>query len=234
MTTGASGGVSAESANQLIVRIRAALRKEGTVKTSEQINEIAAALSKAQGAMRPAVKDATNPHFKSKYADLAANVESAREPLATNGLAVIQEATTVAGGVAVVTRLLHASGQWIEFDPMTVPTAKPDAHGIGSATTYARRYALGAALGLVAEDDDGNGAVAPAQQQRREPVVSVPIGFGEWWADMNATADNGAKALKDAWEKSKPEYRRFVAETSKEKWEGLKAKAARVSEAVPA
>jgi hypothetical protein len=137
--------------------------------TSEQINELAAALAKAQGAMKPAIKDSENPHFRSKYADLAANVEAARAPLAANGLSVVQEATLAERGVAVTTRLLHASGQWIQFDPLTVPLSKADAHGVGSATSYARRYALGAALGLVADDDDGNAAV-----QTSKPRVSKP------------------------------------------------------------
>jgi hypothetical protein len=144
---------------------------------SEQINDLAAALSKAQGAMEPAVKDAVNPAFvrdgkKSTYADLAANVEAARPHLAANGLSVVQEATTVERGVAVATCILHSSGQWIQFDPITVPLGKADAHGVGSATTYARRYALGAALGLVAEDDDGNAATDQAKGAKREtPLV---------------------------------------------------------------
>lgn len=147
--------------------------------TSDQINEIAAALAKAQGAMKPAVKDASNPAFKrgnkeSKYADLAANVEAAREPLAQNGIAVVQEPTTVQGAIAVATRLLHSSGQWIHFDPLTVPLAKSDAHGVGSAVTYARRYSLGAALGLVAEDDDGNAAVSalPARATTKTQTIT--------------------------------------------------------------
>jgi hypothetical protein len=139
---------------------------------SKQINDLAASLSKAQGAMEPAVKDAVNPAFvrdgkKSTYADLAANVEAARPHLAANGLSVVQEATTIERGVSVATCILHSSGQWIQFDPITVPLGKADAHGVGSATTYARRYALGAALGLVAEDDDGNVA---ADQSKPEPT----------------------------------------------------------------
>lgn len=202
------------------------------MKTSDQINEIAAALAKAQGQMKPAVKDATNPHFRSKYADLAANVEAARGPLSANGLSVIQEATMAERGIAVATRILHSSGQWIEFDPLTVPLAKADAHGVGSATTYARRYALGAALGLVAEDDDGNAAVSQ-QEPPAAKRTTIPAGFGEWWADMQAVADNGADALKDAWQKSKPEYRSYVAANHKDKWESLKARASK-AEAVTA
>lgn len=193
--------------------------------TSDALNEIAAALSKAQGQMKPASKDATNPHFKSKYADLAANVDAARGPLAANGLAVIQEATASAAGVAVATRILHASGQWIQFDPLTVPCAKVDAHGVGSATTYARRYALGAALGLVADDDDGNGAVQAAKPAA--VARPVPHGYDEWLTDMQATADEGVEALQVAWKASRSEYRAHVAATNPAGWEALKAKAAK-------
>ena len=76
---------------------------------STAINELAAALAKAQGEMKPALKDATNPHFKSKYADLAANVEAARGPLSKHGIAVAQEPTTTERGISVVTMLLPSS-----------------------------------------------------------------------------------------------------------------------------
>jgi hypothetical protein len=199
--------------------------------TSDQINEIAAALAKAQGAMKPAIKDGLNPHFKSKYADLAANVEAARAPLSVNGLAVLQEATTVPNGIAVATRLIHSSGQWIQFDPLTVPLAKMDAHGVGSATTYARRYALGAALGLVAEDDDGNAATQAAPRA----VAVTPAGFDDWMLDMELVAAEGVDALKAAWDKSKPEYRKHLTSTAPKLWDDLKAKAAKVKrEAVSA
>lgn len=204
--------------------------------TSEQINEIAAALSKAQGAMAPAIKDSTNPAFRSKYADLAANVEAARGPLASNGLSVVQEATlrsTEDGSqraVSVATRILHSSGQWIQFDPLSVPCAKADAHGVGSATTYARRYALGAVLGLVAEDDDGNGAVQGAQP-KQEAVE--PKGYANWWGDMVAVADNGTKALQEAWKASKPEHRSFTTANRAKAWDALKAKAEAVKEHEP-
>lgn len=198
--------------------------------TSEQINEIAAALSKAQGEMKPAVKDATNPHFRSKYADLAANVEAARGALAKHGLSVVQEPTTTERGIAVATRLMHSSGQWIQFDPLTVPLSKADAHGVGSATTYARRYALGAALGLVAEDDDGNAAVQPQEAKVRETAPSLPPNFASWWADMQAVADNGLQALQKAWAASDKALQAYVQANHKAQWDKLKAKAAAVKE----
>jgi hypothetical protein len=199
--------------------------------TSEQVNEIAAALSKAQGEMKPASKDATNPHFKSKYADLAANVEAARGPLAKHGLSVVQEATTAERGIAVATRLLHSSGQWIQFDPLTVPLAKADAHGVGSATTYARRYALGAALGLVAEDDDGNAAVVA--EPKAQTAVPMPNGYGEWWARLSETADRGTAALQAAWRAAPAENRDYTTARLNDKWEALKKKASEAKKPQP-
>src|SRR6266853_811201 len=127
---------------------------------SEAINELAAALAQAQGQMEGAKKDADNPFFRSKYADLASVVAALREPFSTNGLAYVQLPVPVEGeAIAVDTVLMHASGQWIASRTV-VPVTKQDAQGYGSALTYARRYGLQAIAGLAAEDDDGNAAAA--------------------------------------------------------------------------
>ena len=129
---------------------------------SEQINELAAALSKAQGEIKGALKDSANPFFKSKYADLASVWDACRDHLAKNGLSVIQmPETSDTGGIAVETLLAHSGGQWIS-SRFVVPIAKPDAQSIGSAITYARRYALAAMVGVAPEDDDGNAATKAA------------------------------------------------------------------------
>lgn len=142
--------------------------------TSEAINELAAALSKAQGQMRAAAKDSTNPHFKSRYADLASVVDAAREPLANNGLAVVQGVATTEKGVRVSTLLMHASGQWIKSE-LDVPAMKLDAQGLGSATTYGRRYGLSAMVGIAPDDDDGNAATGKDEKpQRREQRKEEP------------------------------------------------------------
>lgn len=133
------------------------------MRTSDQINELAAASAKAQATMQPALKDMVNPAYKSKYADLASVWDACRKPLTDNGLTIWQDVTTAEGvnGISVTTRLVHSSGQWVEFGPLIVPLAKHDAHGVGSATSYAKRYALAAAIGVTAEiDDDGNAAVS--------------------------------------------------------------------------
>ncbi len=130
---------------------------------SESIKELATALAKAQGAMRFAIKDANNPFFKSKYADLSSIVEAIRESLAGNGLSYMQHLhPSEKHEVCVETIILHASGQWISCGTLTVPVSKHDAQGFGSALTYARRYSLSAAVGVVADDDDGNAAAQAA------------------------------------------------------------------------
>ena len=196
--------------------------------TSEQINEIAAACAKAQVELKPALKDATNPAFRSKYADLAAIVEAARV-YARHGVAVFQDATTNEAGASVETRLVHTSGQWIHFGPFTVPMAKRDAHGTGSATTYAKRYALQAALGISADEDDDGNAAANGHGKSEPAKVVPPAGFDDWLADLEATADNGTEALQTAWKGSQPFMRKFLTDTHPAKWEAIKARAAKAT-----
>lgn len=127
--------------------------------TSELINEICGPLAKAQGEFAPAVMDAVNPHFRSKFAPLRSIMASVRPALAKHGLAVVQAPSTANGCVTVTTRIVHDSGQWLE-DALTLPLgerATPQA--VGSLITYIKRYALAAMLGVVAEEDD-DGALA--------------------------------------------------------------------------
>lgn len=133
---------------------------------SEQIGELAAALAKAQGAMKAAVKDATNPHFGSRYADLASVWEACRAPLSTAQLAVIQQTRMGPEGMELVTTLAHSSGQWVRSS-IPVRAARPDPQSVGSALTYARRYALAAMVGVAPDDDDdGQEGSTPAGKTR--------------------------------------------------------------------
>ena len=125
---------------------------------SDSINELAAALAKAQGEMENAKKDVTNAFFKSKYADLASVIDAAKQPLAKNGLSVVQYTiTNDAGDVVLFTQLNHSSGQWIS-GTYPIKPVKNDPQGMGSAITYARRYTFSAIVGIASEDDDGNAA----------------------------------------------------------------------------
>jgi len=153
------------------------------MKTSDQINELAGALAKAQGAMNAAVKDSKNPHLGNKYADLASVWDAARKPLSDNGLAVIQSPENVVvksrqyverkrydknkgssytttdevidATITILTRITHASGQWIENE-LEMPILEMDPQKVGSVITYGRRYALAAMVGITQDDDDGN------------------------------------------------------------------------------
>lgn len=141
--------------------------------TSEQINEIAAALAKAQGLMDNASKDRKNDHFKSKYADLASVRDAVIGPLTAAGIAVLQAPSTTADGVVVETRFVHGSGQWLSCSVGATPRAY-DPQSVGSAITYLRRYGLMALAGIAPEDDDGNAAsVQTAPQRRQEPPPPV-------------------------------------------------------------
>ena len=132
------------------------------MKMSESIADLSAALSLAQAAMKCAIKDNVNPHFKSKYATLASHVEAIKAPLAANGLSYSQFPVTSEAGVGVETILMHSSGQWISGEPYFVPVDKQNAQGVGSALTYCRRYSLAAITGIAPDDDDDGNAAAVA------------------------------------------------------------------------
>lgn len=125
---------------------------------SDQINELASALAKAQAEMKPAAFDSTNPHFKSKYASLASVWEACKGPLSKNGLSVSQ-GLNEAGMLETI--LMHTSGQYL-ISAMRVSSEKQTMQSMGSALTYAKRYSLSAMVGIVSdEDDDANSADAP-------------------------------------------------------------------------
>lgn len=161
---------------------------------SEQINELATALAKAQGAIKGAVKDSENPFYHSKYADLSAVWDACREPLSGNGLSVVQtlEGNGVDGPICVETTLLHASGQWVSgYQAIKPVDDKPQSWG--SAITYARRYGLAAIAGVAPEDDDGNEASGKPRvgtKEAQQEVAREKIAAGKtsvpWSAQVEA------------------------------------------------
>ena len=144
------------------------------------MNKIAPAFIKAKREFAPALKDKTNPAFKSKYADLGACIDAVEGALLNNGVAFIQETFEDATGVTVETVFIHESGETMRCGKLHVPAAKHDPQGFGSALTYCRRYSLMAACGIAPEDDDGN-AASKATQKPAEPAVK-PF-------DLNAALD---------------------------------------------
>lgn len=131
---------------------------------------ISAAFVAAKRQFGPALKDRTNPAFRSKYADLGACLEAVEDALLANGIALYQETFDDTTGVTVETVLLHESGEALRCGKLHVPAPKQDPQGYGSALTYARRYSLMAACGIAPEDDDGNAACKPAAQQAPKPA----------------------------------------------------------------
>jgi hypothetical protein len=133
------------------------------MKTSPTITKIASALLKAQGAMGTAIKDAKNPFFKSKYADLNSIREACMPSLQTNGITLLQPTITIDGKNYVETILIHESGEWMSCETEILFGKKDDAQAQGSGITYARRYGMQSFLNVGADDDDGNIASQPKQ-----------------------------------------------------------------------
>lgn len=175
---------------------------------SESINELATALAKAQAELRNPAFDSTNPHFKSKFASLAGVRDAITPVLVKHGLSVSQLPTNDhEGRPCVETMLLHSSGQWIS-STLAVPVAKADAHGAGSAITYARRYSLMALVNVVGdEDDDGNHAVQGKQIEDAAPI-KIPASLLE--AARNA-ADEGREVFAAYWKAIDPKSRKLLA-----------------------
>lgn len=176
------------------------------METSESINELAAALCLAQGEMGAAVKDAANPFFKSKYADLGEVVRAVKQPFANHGLSYTQFPIRDGESAGVTTMLMHSSGQWMR-ETYTLPLAKFDAQAVGSAITYARRYALQAIAGVPSGDDDGNLAAQSAPQSAPEPASSLDEHnrvVKECWASVTAIkeaiSDEKWDSLAEAWD----------------------------------
>ena len=131
---------------------------------------IASAFVAAQRGFAPALKSSINPHFKSRYVDLAGCVEAVIDSLNANGIALIQRCSESETGVIVETVFMHESGETLEAGKLHVPASKHDAQGYGSALTYARRYSLMAACGIAPEDDDGQAASKKAPAPVKAPA----------------------------------------------------------------
>jgi hypothetical protein len=179
----------------------------------EMMKNIATALVKAQKAFGPALKSSTNPHFKSRYADLAACVEAVIDALNENGIALLQHSHECADGIIIETIFLHESGEMISGGKLHVPATKQDAQGYGSAMTYARRYSLQAACGIAPEDDDGNQASRPAKPKSTRTKAEIE-------AQISATATT--EQLTATWKTLLPDERELVRDFATKHSEKLK------------
>jgi hypothetical protein len=142
------------------------MTKHETIKAGETL---ASSMAAAFAEIEAATKSATNPHFKSKYADLGAVIDAVKPALIAHGLFFTQRPEPSEDGVIVETVLHHAGGETISLGKLYVPANKRDAQGFGSAMTYARRYALQTAFGVPTEDDDGNAATRTTNTTERVP-----------------------------------------------------------------
>lgn len=142
---------------------------------SESIANLVKALSALQGELKDADKNALNPHFKSKYADLSEVLGNLRPLLAKNQLALSQFPSFENGIVSVTSLLAHASGEWIE-STASAPATKQDVQGVGSAITYLKRYSAAAIVGMASadQDDDGN-SVSTIQKVENKPIVKQEV-----------------------------------------------------------
>ena len=124
---------------------------------SPTVGAIGKALAAAQGEMKGATKDSTNPFFKSKYADLASVWDACREALSKNGLAVVQAPKADGAKVSVTTILIHESGEWVS-EELTAQAKDDSPQSVGSTITYLRRYGISSFVGVSPEDDDAESA----------------------------------------------------------------------------
>lgn len=131
-----------------------------------------AALASAQAEIENAAKNAANPHYRSKYADLAEVLNTVRPTFAKHGLSIVQSTGFDGQMVSVTTLVGHKDGGYITSVASCVP-AKTDAQGVGSATTYLRRYSLAAMAGIAQEDDDGNAAAHDRKPQGSKPEPKI-------------------------------------------------------------
>ncbi len=137
-----------------------------------KIETLASAMAAAFAEIEAATKSANNPHFKSKYADLGAVIDAIKPALIKHNLFFTQHPEPTENGVCIETMLHHSGGEQMSLGKLFVPADKQNAHGFGSALTYARRYGLQTGFGVPAEDDDGNAAVRNNASDSAEPKIA--------------------------------------------------------------
>lgn len=121
---------------------------------SNELNELFKAMAQFRSNFKQPMKDAANPFFKSKYVPLENITEAIDKAIKGTGLSYVQYATSENQDVSVSTMIMHESGQYIEFEPLTLPAVKAEPQGLGSAVTYARRYSLASVFGVTSDQDD--------------------------------------------------------------------------------
>lgn len=143
------------------------------ITSSESLAGIMPALIKARSAFGSIQKNKTNPHLKNKYADLGSIFDAVQPALLANNIMLMQACGKAELGVTVSTRLVHASGEWIDYGEIVLPVDKATAQAVGSALTYAKRYALSAALSIFADDDDDGNAASQTKASGKDAAAAL-------------------------------------------------------------
>lgn len=140
---------------------------------SESIASIAPALCAAQKAFKPVAQSGINPHLRSKYSTIADYLNAINHALWENNLFLTQSVSKSEVGIAVTTKLIHGSGEWIRSEATVLPVEKQSAQAVGSAISYARRYSLAAFLGIAAGTDDDDGVAASKPKTTVAPIMDA-------------------------------------------------------------
>ena len=154
------------------------------IKITMPCDKLLDAMAKMQAVLDTAKKESDNPFFKSKYADLAQCLATAKKPMADNGLSISQHCSFDGIFVQCVTVLGHNSGQMM-VSTLSVPVKNKDAQGVGSSITYARRYALSSILGIAQKDDDGNDSVGMTKEDEKKVEAQKNNAPEEHWRMLN-------------------------------------------------
>ena len=151
-----------------------------------EVTKLATALVKAQGALKNPAMDATNPHFRSKFASLKSVQQAVLPVFNKNGLAIVQRGVTQDGGIGINTVILHESGEVFDAGTISIPVQKSDAQAYMSAVTYARRYGLQTAAGCVGDpDDDGNATKEDTPKKKPAPKKDTTKHPGDFHTSMD-------------------------------------------------
>ena len=177
------------------------------MKRSKSITKLAPALRLAQSECANPKKDASNPHFKSRYADLASVRDAIMPVFLRHELAVVQIISSGGNGPTVTTVVIHSSGEYLETSSLTIPASRQDAQGWGSAITYARRYTLQATGGVTAADDDDDGESASGPDTRSAAAQAAPA---QSRPTQTASRNNGPQPIKRATPEMCAELERLI------------------------
>lgn len=170
--------MTTEQMNSLLERLKALVHATGDENPqssqSREIGKLVEALAKAQNTMEEAKEDSKNPFFKSNYADLTSVWRACKNSLSTNGLAISQTTAFMGGQLFLVTTLAHSSGEWMKgYYPLYL--SKQDPQAVGSAITYARRYALAAIVGVCKEGEDDDAEKAQDRKAPKELITDEQL-----------------------------------------------------------